>query len=84
MAEFFDNHFCYLIHETEIEQLRKLHEESYRENNPTAQAVVVIDGSDAERYPAIKRLKADGYHFTDAFAFGYDGEMIGEVRIYTK
>jgi len=84
MNLFIDNHLGYLIHQTEIEQLRKQHEENYRESDPTAQAVVVIEGSDADRYPAIQRLKADGYHLADAFAFGYDDEVTGEVQIFTK
>ncbi len=36
MSEFIVNHLCYLLHEKEIEQLRKQHEEDYRESNPTA------------------------------------------------
>ena len=84
MSEFIVNHLCYLLHEKEIEQLRKQHEEDYRESNPTAKAVVVLEDSDAERYPAVKQLKADGYHLTDAFAFGYGGEVTGEIQIYTK
>ena len=40
---------------------------------------MVIDGSDADRSPAIQRLKADGYRLADAFAFGFDDEVTGEV-----
>lgn len=84
MGEFIDNHMCYLAHEDEIEKLRKFHEDNYREQDPTAQAVMVLDETNPNRYPAVQRLKAEGYHFTDAFAFGFDGEMIGEIQIYTK
>ena len=40
MNLFIDNHLGYLIHQTEIEQLRKQHEENYRESDPMARAVV--------------------------------------------
>jgi hypothetical protein len=84
MAEFIDNHIGYLLHQAEIEKMRQLHEESYRESDPTAQAVMVLDGSDADRYPAIQRLKADGYHLIDAFAFGFDDEVTGEIQIFSR
>jgi hypothetical protein len=45
---------------------------------------MVLDGSDADRYPAIQRLKADGYHLIDAFAFGFDDEVTGEIQIFSR
>lgn len=78
------NHFGYMIHLPEIEQLRNIHEDSYREKDPTAEVIMVLDDTDPERYPAVKRLREAGYQFVDANAFGIDGEVTGEFWVFSK
>ena len=78
------NHTGYLLHQPEIEKIRRVHEESYREDDPTAEVVMVLDGTDPERYPAVKRLREAGYQIVDTNAFGIGDEVTGEFWIFSK
>lgn len=84
MSDAVMNHIGYLLHQPEIEKMRKVHKESYRIDDPTAEVVMVLDGTDSERYPAVKRLREDGYVLVDANAFGIDGEVTGEFWVFSK
>lgn len=74
----------YLIHQREIEEKRRFYEDLAREDDPTAVAVMVLEGMPYDEWPAVKRVKAEGYHLVDANAFGYGDELMGEILIYSK
>ena len=84
MKEAAINHMSYLIYKDEVEKMRKTHEDSYREDDPTAEVVMVLDGTDPERYPAVKRLRESGYTLVDTNAFGFAGEVTGEFWVFSK
>lgn len=84
MSDAVMNHFGYLMHQSEIEKMRKVHEESYRIDDPTAEVVMVLDDTDPERYPAVKRLREEGYVLVDANAFGIDDEVTGEFWVFSR
>lgn len=84
MEEMNPNHFVYMFHQAEIEQMRKAHEESYRKDDPTAEVVMVLCGMDYDSFPAVRRCKEQGYRLVDSNAFGFDDEQTGEFLVFSK
>jgi len=77
-------HMNYLVHEKEIEEKRKFYENIAREDDPTAIAVMVLEGMPYDEWPKIKKAKTEGYHIVDANAFGFGDELAGEILILSK
>ena len=77
-------HFNYLMHEREIEERRRMFEEQARETDPTAIGVMVLDAMPYDDWPGVKKAKAEGYHLTDSFAFGWGEDFTGEILIFSK
>ena len=67
-----------------IEKKRLFYENIAREDDPTAEAVVVMGSVDYDKCPVINEYQAKGYHLSDANAFGLGDEMTGEVLIFSK
>ncbi len=65
-----------------IEQLRKLHELTYRQEDNT----VVVVASDIKEVDAtIKKYQEKGYAFSDSNRYGTMGEgTVGEFLVFTK
>ncbi len=77
-------HCNYLIHQKEIEEKRQFYETIAREIDPTAIAIMVLEGMAYDEWPAVKKAKTEGYQIVDANAFGFGDDLAGEILIMAK
>ena len=72
------------------EKMKSLYESAARENNTTAECLVVFGNVDYDSCPIVQEYQEKGYKLSDANAFGVsaetdsDIEIRGEVLTFTK
>lgn len=69
---------------TDIENLRKLYELSYQENDSSAIVIVELGEVDFEKNETIKSYRNKGYKLIDSNHFGEGLNVIGELLVFVK
>lgn len=67
-----------------IEELRRNHEEAYRELDSSAVVVAVMDNDDSEQNCVVQSYKAKGYKLVDINNFGVGATHLGKYLVFVR
>lgn len=69
---------------TDIENLRKLYELSYQENDSSVIVIVELGEVDYEKNETITNYRNKGYKLIDSNRFGEGLDVVGEFLVFAK